>query len=324
MAPVPVVAYLIVSNTSPEQVTRLAGVLRAGSPRGVIAVRHDAAGGTLDLRRMHELDVDLLETTSVESGSAAELMMVLRCLRRLQESARFDWLVLISGDDYPVRPIAEIEAGLAGADTDGFIESHVCAAPVIEHGAPVEEHALRYHYRWSQPRPARPLARALAGVLSPRLVVQATSAGARIGVPAKRSPFKAPKRRPLVPPVRHNPLSPVAATRNPFGEGLECRYGPASFVLRRRAAEVIDAAVREHPELVLYYRDTLVPVESYMHTVLANHPSISLRDESRRFELSGAPDVDAVLDSGMDFAGPFETHRDAAALDAIDARAPRA
>ena len=72
---------------------------------------------------MHELDVDLLETTSVERGSAAELMMLLRCLRRLRESARFDWLVAISGSDYPVRPIAEIEAALAGADTDALIES---------------------------------------------------------------------------------------------------------------------------------------------------------------------------------------------------------
>ena len=81
-------------------------MLRAGSPRGPIAVRHDDAGGTLDLRRIHQLDVDLLETTSVESGSAAELMMLLRCIRRVLESARFDWLVLISGDDYPVRPIA--------------------------------------------------------------------------------------------------------------------------------------------------------------------------------------------------------------------------
>jgi hypothetical protein len=222
-----------------------------------------------------------------------------------------------------VRPIAQIEAGLAGAGTDGLIESHVCAAPVIRHGAPVEEHALRYHYRWSQPRPARPLARALAGVLSPRLAVRATPAGIRVGVPAKRSPFTAAKRRPLVPPIRHNPLSPVAAVRSPFGEGLECHYGPASFVLARRAAEVIDAAVRAHPELVLYYRDTLVPAESYIHTVLANDPSISLRDENRRFELSGSVDVDAVLASGADFAGPFDARRDAAALDAIDDRVHR-
>jgi len=322
MAPAPVVAYLIISDTSPERLTRLAAVLRASTPRGVIAARHDHAGGTLDLRRLRELDVDLLESASVERGSAAELMMHLRCIRRLLESARFDWLVLISGDDYPVRPIAEIEAALAGADTDGFIETHPCEPPATRRGVPVDEHALRYHYRWSSPRRSRPLARALAAALSPRLVVKATPAGVRIGVPAKRSPFRQPKHTLLTTPIRHNPLSSVQAERSPFGEGLECRYGTARFVLKRRAVEMIDAAVREHPELVLYYRDTLVPLESYIHTVLANDTSVSLRDESRRIEFSDAADVDMVLTSGADFAGPFDRGSDAL-LDAIDARIHR-
>jgi Core-2/I-Branching enzyme len=280
MAPAPAVAYLINSETSPQRLTRLAAILRAGSPRGVIAVRHDDAGGVLDLRRMHELDVDLLETTSVEPGSAAELMLLLRSMRRVLESARFDWLVLLSGSDYPVRPVAEIEATLAGADTDGFIETHPCEPPLIRRGKPVDEHAARYHYRWSSaPGAIAPLARALAVAVGPRVLVRTTPAGVRIGVPAKRSPFRQPKRTPLALPIRHNPLSSLHAERSPFGEGLECRYGSRSFVLSRRAVEVIDAAVRDHPELVLYYRDTLIPAESYIHTVLANDSTISLRNE---------------------------------------------
>jgi hypothetical protein len=324
MAPAPVVAYLISSDTPPDRLTRLAAVLRAGSPRGVIAVGHDETGGTLDLRRLHERDVDLLETTSVEPGTAAELMLLLLCLRRMRELARFDWLVVISGSDYPVRPVAEIEAALAGADTDGFIETHPCEPPASRRGAPVDEHTLRYHYRWSSPRRSRPFGRALAGTLSPHFAVVTTPAGIRIGVPAKRSPFKPPKVKRWAVPVRHNPLSTVQAERAPFGEGLECRYGPASFVLSRRAVEAIDASVRDHPELVLYYRDTLVPVESYIHTVLANDATMSLRNEGRRRELSGAADVDALLASGADFAGPFKSADDVAVLDAIDARVHRA
>jgi hypothetical protein len=317
MAPAPVVAYLITSNTSPERLMRLVTVLRTGSPRGVIAVRHDDDAGTLDLRRLHELDVDLLETISVEAGSAAELMMLLRCIRRLRAAARFDWLVLISGDDYPVRPVAEIETSLAGTDADGFIESHPCEPPAGRRDVPVTPSALRYHYRWSSPRPRRPVARALAGVLHPRLAIEVTPAGVRMGVPAKRSPFRTPQRRRLALPVRHNPLSAPAAERNPFGEGLECRYGPVWFALSRRAVDVIDAAVREHPELLVYYRDTLVPAESYIHTVLANDPTISLRDESRRCQLSGAVDLHALLGGGADFAGPLGP--DATLRDAIDA-----
>lgn len=295
-------------------------MLRAGSSRSVIAVRHDDIEGALDLRRLHELDVDLLETTSVEPGSAPELLLLLRCLRRLRESARFDWLVGISGSDYPVRAVAEIEAALASTDTDGFIETHPCEPPASRRGAPIDEHTLRYHYRWSSPRRSRPFGRALAGALSPHLAVVTTPAGIRIGVPAKRSPFKSPKVKRWAVPVRHNPLSTVHAERAPFGEGLECRYGPTSFVLSRRAIDVIDASVREHPELVLYYRDTLVPVESYIHTVLANDTTISIRNEGRRCAPSGAADVAALLAGGADFAGPLT---DATVLDAIDARVHR-
>jgi hypothetical protein len=317
MAPAPVVAYLISSDTSPDRLTRLAAALRAGSsPRSVIAVRHDAAAGALDQRRMHELDVDQLETTSVEPGSAAELLLLLRCLRRLRESSRFDWLVSLSGDDYPVRPVPEIEASLAAADTDGFIETHPCDPPPSRRGAPIDEHTLRYHYRWSSARRSRPFGRALAGVLSPHFAVATTPAGLRIGVSAKRSPFKPPKLKRWAVPARQNPLSTVQAERAPFGEGLECRYGPASFVLSRRAIDVIDASVRDHPELALYYRDTLVPVESYIHTVLANDSTVSLRNDGRRCELSGTVDVAALLAGGADFAGPFH---DPAMLDAIDA-----
>jgi hypothetical protein len=253
MAPAPTVAYLINSDTSPDRLTRLVASLRAGSPRAVIAVRHDDAGGRLDPRRLHQLDVDLLESSHVPPGSAAELMMLLRCMRRLLESVRFDWLVLLSGSDYPVRPVAEIEAALATADIDGFIETHLCEPPVIRRGTPVDEHAARYHYRWSSaPGPIAPFARALAAAVGPRVLVRVTPGGVRIGVPAKRSPFRAPKRTPLALSIRHNPLSSLHAERSPFGEGLECRYGAPSFVLSRRAVEVIDAAVREHPQLELY------------------------------------------------------------------------
>jgi hypothetical protein len=321
MVAAPVVAYLINSETSPDRLIRLATVLRAGSPLGVIAVRHDDAGGTLDLRRMHELDVDLLETTTVQPGSAAELIMLLRCIRRMRESARFEWLVAISGSDYPLRSVAEFEAALAGADTDGLIETRPCEPPAGGRADPVDEHTLRYHYRWSSPRRSRPFGRALAGVLSPHFAVATTPAGVRIGVPAKRAPFKSPKGKRWAVPLRHNPLSSVQAERAPFGEGLECHYGSGAFVLSRRAVEVIDASVRDHPELLLYYRDTLVPVESYIHTVLANDGTISLRNEGPRCELAGEVDLDALLACGADFAGPLES--DAALLDAIDARVHR-
>ena len=157
--------------------------------------------------------------------------------------------------------------------------------------------------------------------MQPRFATIAEPDGIWLGAAAKRSPFHT-RRKPVVPPIRRNPLS-GSRERTPFGEGLECWYGPRRFALSRDAVAAIDSSVREHPELALYYRDTLRPAESYVQTVLANDPAIRVRDDERRRWRSAAPigpgELDAVLGSGADFAGPF----DAAALDAVDARLRR-
>jgi hypothetical protein len=310
------VAYLVISDLAPERTTRLAAALRAGSPRGVIAVHHDPAAGSADLRRLRELDVDLLESASAPPGTPAEMLMLVRCLRELLSSARFDWLVLLSADEYPVRPLPEIEASLSDLDADAVMERHACPAPDPRRGGTVDEAALRYHYRWS--RVSGPVARGLAAV-GPRVAKVTRPDGAWIGVPAKRSPFHTPRQKLVVPPIRRNPFAD-ARSRTPFGQGLECWYGPWRFALTRDAITAVDASIREHPELALYYRDTLDPAESYVHTVLGNDASIRVREDDRRRLRSADPiasgSLDAVLRSGADFAGPF----DPGALDLVDAR----
>ncbi|HEX5192395.1 MAG TPA: hypothetical protein VFW09_06290 [Solirubrobacteraceae bacterium] len=312
------VAYLVISELEPERVTRLTATLRAGSPRAVIAVHHDEAAGSLDLLRVRGLGVDVLDTAEAPAGSAAEMLMLVRCLRVLLGSARFDWLVLLSADEYPVRPVSEIEASLAAVDADAVMERHACPAPKLRHAATVDEPALRYHYRWSRvPGPIGPAARGLAAALRPRMMAVTRPDGLWLGAPAKRSPFH--ERRLHLPPIRRNPFAGSRA-RTPFGEGLQCWYGPWRFALSRDAVAAVQASVLEHPELALYYRDTLHPAESYVHTVLGNDPLIRVRaDDRRRWrsgESIGVGEIDEVLRSGADFAGPFEP----AALDAVDAR----
>jgi hypothetical protein len=314
------VAYLVISALAPEGVTRLAATLRAASPRAVIAVHPDQSVGSPELRRLRELDVDVLEAIDAPPGSAVELLMLVRCLRRLLTSSRFDWLVLLAGDEYPVRPVPEIEASLAALDADAVMERHACPAPERRRGTSIDEHVLRYHYRWSRVTgPARLLAEGTAAALRPRIVTIARPDGVWMGVPAKRSPFHTPRHKLVVPPLRRNPFADARA-RTPFGQGLECWYGPMRFALSQAAVAAVDASLHDHPELALYYRDTLHPAESYVQTVLANDPGIRVReDDGRRWRSEvpiGVRELDAVLGSGADFAGPLEP----AALDAVDAR----
>jgi hypothetical protein len=277
-----VVAYLILSYTQPELVRRLVARL-SGS---VVAVHHDD-------RRVALRAVDALRVpaTPIEWGHGSQLAAILRSLRWLRERADFDWLVLLSGQDYPVRPVAAIEAELLAADVDAFLRFAPVAPLRLRRGR-VDEFARRYAYRW---RPLRPPAAARAAArLDPLLQVRTLPSGTYVGLPA---------RPPL--PVFH---------------------GSDWFSLSRRAVDAVLAA----PDAVVdHFLHTIIPTEAFVHTVLAG-ASLRLANDHRRFAVFDPPsspsprvfgleDVETVLSSGADFARKFADER---VLDEIDRRVP--
>jgi hypothetical protein len=300
----PRVAYLITSHTLPAQVLRLASVLRAGSPAASIVVHHDDRSSRVDLGGLDALGARRVEPPSaVTWGEASQLEMLLRCLAWVHEHADFDWLVLLSGQDYPIRPVAEIEQSLAASEFDALIESRPCERPAF--GAHVDEFAGRYHFRWRRmrTRTIASLARAAAN-RTPLLLAREMPSGTWLGVPALRSPF---------------------------GPQLACRYGPDWFTLSRVAVEVVNRFLRSRPDVLNYYRRTLHPTESFVHTALASDSSLRLSGDSRRYSAWDAPgmtgprvlglgDLDALLASGGDFARKFDETIDRAVLDEIDRR----
>jgi Core-2/I-Branching enzyme len=300
----PRVAYLIASHKLPDQVLRLASVLRRGSPDASIVLHHDDRRCDIDRAAAKGLALHLVEPSSrADWGEISLLAMVLRCLRFCLDHVDFDWLVLLSGQDYPIRPIAEIEDALEAAEYDALLEARPCPRPGLR--APVDEFSGRYYFRWWRPRSA-----SLAWLL------QGT---------ARRGVF-----------VRTRPLPSgnwvaVRAVRNPFDRGLICHSGSDWFSLSRRAVEIVDAFVRERPKVLRYYRHTLHPTESFIQTVLANDASLRLSGDTGRFTVWGAPhetsprvlrldDVDAMLGSGCGFARKFDETVDLAVLDEIDRR----
>jgi hypothetical protein len=279
------VAYLILSYTLPEQVQRLVRTLRAGSPDAIVAVHHDG-------RRCSLGPVDALRIEPpwpIEWGHGSQLAAVLRCLRRLRERSDFAWLVLLSGQDYPIRPIPEIEASLAAAEVDAFIRTAPVAPLRLRRGG-VDEFARRYRYRW---RAVPERVAALAARAGPLVQVRHLPSGAFAGVPAP-------------PPL------PVF-------------HGSDWFTLSRRAVEAVLAAP---PALTEHFLHTIVPTEAFVHTVLANDSSLRLANDHRRYAVfdppaSASPQVlgltglDAALVSGGDFARKFD---DPAVLDEVDRR----
>ena len=299
----PRLVYLITSHTLPDQLLRLCSVLRRGSPEARIVVHHDERRTQVDISRLASLGVERIEPPSaLEWGSFSHLALHVRCLRWLLAGPHFDWVVLLSGQDYPIRPVSEIENGLAQASTrfDALIEATPCPRPSRWRAA-LDEFTLRYHYRW-HPIPA--WASALTGRARPFVRVRRMPGGPLVGWPALRSPFV---------------------------NGFVCHTGADWFTLSRAAAEGIERFVRVRPQLLRYYRRTLFPTESCFQTILANDPSFRLQNDPRRYvvfdprntlhpQVLGCADLDAMLASGLDFARKFDATVDRLVLDELDRR----
>jgi hypothetical protein len=193
--------------------------------------------------------------------------------------------VLLSGQDYPVRPLPEIEATLAAADADAFVEALPVGPLRLRRGG-IDEFARRYHYRWAR---VRPRVGAVAARADPLVQVRRLPSGTYAGVPA-------PQRR-----VHH---------------------GSDWFTLRRRAVEAVAAAPGERRfartivpteafvQTVLANRPDLrlAPNRRYAPFAAPDDPSPRV--------LSFA-DLARALASGGDFARKFE---DVAVLEEIDRR----
>jgi hypothetical protein len=278
-----VVAYVILSYRAPDVLARLVRRLRAGSPDATIAVHHDGRRCPVPELPGAEL---IAPAWAVEWGHGSQLAAVLRCLRWALARSDFDWLVLLSGQDYPVRRLPDIEATLAAAGVDAFVEA-LPVGPLRLRRGPMDEFARRYHYRWAgvPPRVARLAARA-----APLLQVRQLPSGTYAGLPA-------PQRG-----VHH---------------------GSDWFTLSRRAVEAVASAPGERRfERTIVPTEAFVQTVLANRADLRLSPNTR---RHALFAGPGAPrprvlsfaDLDQALASGGDFARKFE---DVAVLDEIDRR----
>jgi Core-2/I-Branching enzyme len=299
----PLIAYLITSHNLPDQVLRLAGVLRSGSPESEIVVHHDERASRLDHTALAAYGVRAIDPPSrVTWGEISHLTAMLRCFSWLLTESNFDWMVLLSGQDYPIRPLGDIERDLSGTSADGLIEAEPCPKPGLSHR--VDEFALRYHFqwyrspRWMTGRIPRSLASRTAFVRSRFLPRSGAWVGAR-------------------------------ALSSPFDESFRCYRGSDWFTLSRRAVRAVVSFSDANPEILAHYSRTLIPTESYVQTVLANDANLRLLGDHRRYVVWDQPvmtgprilrsqDLGALLASGRDFARKFDETVDRDVLDMID------
>ncbi|MGH3437035.1 MAG: hypothetical protein ACRDRN_11280 [Sciscionella sp.] len=317
------VCYYLQSHTLPSQLTRLVKVIKDGSPNSVVLISHDAAGPPLDIARLEAMPGVHVFVEPGGYGDFSHLDRYFAAIDWLTEhEVAFDWLENITGQDYPLRPIAEIEHTLAHSDVDGYL----LYAPVFPDRMPpgadlgagahfdltdTSDATVRYLYRHRRfGRPTTAKQRWLRPLMGLNL---------------------------LQPWIRLSLAFSAAGVRRkevPFTDAFLCYGGWFFSTLSVACVHYVREFARDNPEIVDFFRTTLAPEEVFLQTVLVNSGKFRFDHNARRYidltnsrnnhsKVLGVGDLDAMLASGAHWARKFNPAQDGEVLDILDAHIRR-
>ncbi len=256
------VCYHIETHSHLEQVERLVRLIHAEAPDSQVVVSHDVRAVPLS-RELGDLP---RVTVRRDVGGYGDLRHVSRWLDTAQwltdRGESFGWLVNLSGQCYPLRPLAHIEADLDAATvggTDAFIESFVVHSAESRWPARLARDRYSFrHRRLGPPRPGRTrTARWVSAVSHAQPLVRYGSAtGPTLGL-----------RRPLPPELRQGRLR---------GGSFFGAFGP-------RAVGRLLRTARDRPQLMAWFAGSVSPAEVFFQTVLEEFGDLNLVRNNRRF-----------------------------------------
>jgi hypothetical protein len=206
-----------------------------------------------------------------------------------------DWFILLSGADYPIKPATQILQDLASSSYDVHI-----------HHEQINYNA--YERDWQKSCYER------------YCIV-------KFQVPFLNRKLHLTKRQVN---LRH-PL--LTAPFLPFSKNLRCFAGEHWFCANRKAAKYLIEFHRERPALASHYRRldsyTIVPEESYYHTIFCNAPHLKVSENNWRYidwsTKNAHPktllfeDLPKIHASSAHFARKFDIDKDVRILNQLDA-----
>jgi hypothetical protein len=316
------VVYFLQTHTRPAQIARLARVIAEGSPDAVVLISHDKAGAALDGAGLLAFGNVHVLPHKGGYGDFSHLDRYFAAVDWLDASGiDYQWIENLTGQDYPLRPIAEIENALATADTDGFLQYSPVFPERVPDGAdrgtpgftlvrPVDAR-MRYdyrHWRLGKWTPAKEhWMRPLMGLNYVQPWVRVSNSYATVGV----------RRRTTV-----------------FGPGFHCYGGSFFCTLRAACARYVRDYARANPDVVAFFREALAPEEVFFHSVLVNSGRFSLTPDYKRYidwtgcrfthpRRLGTADLDRLLASDAHWARKLDMEKDAKLFDILDQRIRR-
>ena len=299
------VCYFIQSHRDQDQILRLVETLRAGSADGLIVVQHHAREFALDWDRfagLHDVRQFFARGQQLRSDYSCQVEPLLDVIDWLDaEHLEYDWLVTLTAQDYPVKPVAELEALLERSGADGFVR-HWEALSSESPWSRRKVKARYFHRYWRLPEGSERFLHGLRFLTS----------------------FL-----PLHFYLVYGPWVGVRRLRTPYRSGFRCYGGWAWVSLRREAARYLNEFLRHRPDVEAHYRRTIAPEESLVQTLLVNARRFDLVNDDLRYidyakadrgspRVLGNADFQLLAEGPWYFARKFDYDSSRDLIDRID------
>jgi Core-2/I-Branching enzyme len=298
------IGYCIAAHSKPAQCRRLVQRLLGDDPECKIILHFDQRqSGPFDLGEAASPRVHMLRPRAVHWGSSQLADLFVEMFREAVARG-CSYVVMLSGQDYPLRHLAGLEAELSRFDVWAdanplFAGDGSCNWP---------EGRRRYSYHWfhadDPPRAIRGAERVAASLLRTP--------------PSTSEP-------PLPRLVRDRVGRQIWWGVKSRGPGVPIFAGSTWMDLSARAVEVITSSSRA---VTSFFHHVPSPDEAWFHTVLHNSTSITFAPTDARYirwnegephpEVLTIEDLDDIRASGAHFGRKFDMAVDALVLDSLD------
>jgi hypothetical protein len=315
------ISFLILNHREPTQLLRLVSTLKSQLPDSPVVIHNDRFKVDIPESLISEFPDTYLLTSDwpISWGDFSCVASEWRSMAWMTENLQFDWLILLSCQDYPIKPLASLKQFLPSVNSDALL----AATPIgeLESWLDRRDRHRRYLYQY---RPVRQASE--VGILAARRRRWLREhSGLFVDIFNYGQPYLQFYKFPDQMPWRVG----TRALHTPFTREKPCWFGSHWLSLSSRAVDYVVSYVQEHPEYAHYYRATIIPEESATATLVCNAPG--LRVDRRELHYvrwsdphTGHPDtfmardLPELLTARGYFARKFDVAKDSSVLDELD------
>lgn len=298
--------YLILSHKNPQQIYRLINTIKTASPDCYIILSHDSRNCDIDVSRLEKIPGVHIQFATADRGDFSLVQNYFSAVDWLiNNNIDFDWLIKLSAQDYPTQPISEIEYSLSKTQYDGFMEYFKVFS--AESHWSIKEGSGRYLYRYK--KIPLPLPNWLFSMLKVTRIVNHLQKLFRIDFEyGLRIGFR---------------------PKSIFNRNFQCYGGLFFTILSKECINYLHNFYHHNPHIIDYYKETLIPEESLIQTILINSKKFKFYSECKHYidfsnSIHGHPkiltenDYEAMTQEKYYFARKFDLNPNSKILDILD------